>query len=338
VFWILVTAFAGVCTGSFGLPMKLNKRWMWENTWGVYAIWVLLIVPWAIAFLTVPNLFQSYCRVGAKVLFLILLFGSCWGVGQIAFGKGLDYLGIGMGFSLQIGLIIVVGSLLPLFLQNPDAILKKNGLAVIAGVLIIVTSLVISGFAATMKEKDLAVSRENSHERGQKSTVRKGLICCVIAGLFCPGLNYAYVYGGPLTKTAMTLGAHRAVAANAVLPLCLFGPFFINLGYAMWLLNKNKTWALYQQKDNRVYYLYTLIMGVWTVGVALFGVAAANMGDLGSSIGWAIINSASIFWANILGILTGEWKGTAGKTLTTMIVGLAVLLAGICTVGWANTL
>jgi uncharacterized YccA/Bax inhibitor family protein len=118
----------------------------------------------------------------------------------------------------------------------------------------------------------------------------------------------------------------------------LFGPFFINLGYAAWLLNKNKTWRLYQQKDNRVYYLYTLIMGVWTVGVALFGVAAANMGDLGTSIGWAIINSASIFWANILGILTGEWKGTTNKTLTTMIVGLAVLLLGICTVGWANHL
>jgi len=118
----------------------------------------------------------------------------------------------------------------------------------------------------------------------------------------------------------------------------LFGPFFINLGYAMRLLRKNKTWELYYQKDNRAYYLYTLIMGVWTVGVALFGVAAANMGDLGSSIGWAIINSASIFWANILGILTGEWKGTTKKTLKTMVVGLAVLLAGICTVGWANTL
>ncbi|MHC4620699.1 MAG: L-rhamnose-proton symporter family protein [Planctomycetota bacterium] len=154
----------------------------------------------------------------------------------------------------------------------------------------------------------------------------------------CPGLSYAYEYGRPLTETAMTLGAHNAVAANAVLPLCLFGPFFINLGYAAWLLNKNKTWRLYQQKDNRVYYLYTLIMGVWTVGVALFGVAAANMGDLGTSIGWAIINSASIFWANILGILTGEWKGTTNKTLTTMIVGLAVLLLGICTVGWANHL
>jgi len=68
-------------------------------------------VPWVIAFATVPNLFQAYGRAGAKVLFLVMVFGSCWGVGQIAFGKGLHYLGIGMGFSLQIGLIIVVGSL-----------------------------------------------------------------------------------------------------------------------------------------------------------------------------------------------------------------------------------
>ena len=333
-----MTALAGVCTGSFGLPMKLNKRWKWENTWVVYAIWVLLIVPWLIAFLTVPNLFQAYDEVSKKVLFLVLVFGSCWGVGQIAFGKGLDYLGIGMGFSLQIGLIIAVGSLLPLFLEQADVILKKQGLAIIGGVLVIIASLVISGFAAAMKEKDLAVSEEHCDGIREKKTFRKGFLICITAGLLCPGLNYAYLYGGPLTKMAVTLGAHKALAANAVLPLCLFGPFFINLGYAVRLLKKNKTWELYYKKDNRIYYLYTLIMGVWTVGVALFGVAAANMGDLGNSIGWAIINAASIFWANVLGLLTGEWKGAARKTLILMIAGLAVLLAGICIVGWANTL
>jgi len=333
-----MTAFAGVCTGSFGLPMKLNKKWKWENTWGVYAIWVLLIVPWVIAFFTVPNLFQAYGQVGKKVLFLVVVFGSCWGVGQIAFGKGLDYLGIGLGFSLQIGLIIAVGSLLPLFLENADVILKKEGLAIIGGVLVILISLAISGFAAAMKEKDLAVSQQDHDQPEEKKTFRKGFLICITAGLLCPGLNYAYLYGTPLTKMAETLGASKAVAANAVLPLCLFGPFFINLGYAIRLLKKNKTWALYYPRTNRVYFLYTLIMGVWTVGVALFGIAAANMGDLGSSIGWAIINSASIFWANVLGLLTGEWKGTTRKTLTVMIVGLAVLLAGICIVGWANTL
>jgi L-rhamnose-H+ transport protein len=333
-----MTAFAGMCTGSFGLPLKLNKRWKWENTWGVYAIWVLLLVPWAIAFLTVPNLFGAYSEVSGKVLFLIFIFGSCWGVGQIAFGKGLDYLGIGMGFSLQIGLIIVVGSLLPLLLEDPGAVFNRNGLAVIGGVLIIVTSLVISGYAAAMKERDLAPPSENDNRPKQTGTVRRGLICAVMAGLLCPGLNYAYVYGGPLTETAASLGAHSAVAANAVLPLCLFGPFFINLGYAIWLLNRNNAWGLYRRKNNRVYFLYTLIMGVWTVGVALFGAAVANMEELGSSIPWAIVNSASIFWANILGILTGEWKGTTARTLTIMIVGLAVLLAGICTVSWANSL
>lgn len=339
MFWVLMTALAGVCTGTFGLPLKLNKRWKWENTWGVYAPWVLLIVPWVIAFATVPNLFQAYGQVAPKVLLLVILFGSCWGLGQIAFGKGLDYLGIGLGFFLQIGLILSIGSLMPLFFESPHLILKKQGLAVIAGVLVIVISIIIGGLAATMKEKDLAGSIDADADKPrEKKTLRKGLTICLISGLLCPGLNYAYRFGVPLAKTAESLGAHKALAANAVLPLALIGGFFFNLGYAIHLLNKNKTWNLYQPKGNRIYFIYTSIMGIWTVGVALFGVSSTNMGELGGSVGWAVINAAQILWANVLGLLTGEWKGASRKTLTTMAIGSIVLLIGLCIVGWANAL
>jgi hypothetical protein len=66
--------------------------------------------------------------------------------------------------------------------------------------------------------------------------------------------------------------------------------------------------------------------------------AAASLGKLGPSIGWAILMGVAIFWANILGVFTGEWKGASRKTLCVMTAGLVILLGGICIVGWAKYL
>lgn len=80
-------------------------------------------------------------------------------------------------------------------------------------------------------------------------------------------------------------------------------------------------------------------MGVlWASSLAIYGMAIANMGKLGPSIGWAIYNSAAILMANMLGIITGEWKQATKVTLRVMVAGLITLLIGICVVGWANTL
>jgi len=66
--------------------------------------------------------------------------------------------------------------------------------------------------------------RGDSGQGGQGKTVRSPIICAVTAGLLCPGLNYAYIFGGPLTKTAMSLGAHKikVKSKNFFSPFCLF--------------------------------------------------------------------------------------------------------------------
>ena len=80
-------------------------------------------------------------------------------------------------------------------------------------------------------------------------------------------------------------------------------------------------------------------MGIlWAGSIEYYGMATANLGKLGPSIGWAVFQSTAIFWANILGILTGEWKGVSKKALRIMAVGLLILLAGICIVGFSATL
>ena len=304
----------------------------------MWSIWTLLVVPWIIALLTVPNLLQVYSEVGREALFLIFLFGFIWGFSAIAFGTGLDYLGLALGYSLMMGMIITIGSLLPLITGHPEDILKPNGLAIIFGVLVIIAGIILNAWVAVMKERDLDISasREKSAE---KKSFLKGVIICTIAGTTAPMLNYAFIYGDKLRVIAENLGATKTNAPNSIWTVALLGGFLVNIVYCLFLVGKNKVWSKYHEKGTGRYYFYTLLMGIfWAGGIAIYGMATANMGKLGPSIGWAVFNAMAIFCANILGVITGEWKGVSSKTVNVLICGLIVLLCGICIVGYANTL
>lgn len=338
MFWMVVNALGGIINGSFGLPMKFTTKWKWENTWSLWSLWTLLVVPWTIGFATVPNLLGAYADAGWGVLAVVFLLGIIWGVSAIAFGTGMDYLGLALGYSLMMGLIIVVGSLVPLVVQHPQNITEPNGLATIAGVLVILMGILLNAWAAVMKERDLTRVAAG-YKPGRKKSFLKGLIVCLVAGCTAPMLNYAFIYGDQLKLAAMNLGATKTMAPNSIWTVALFGGFFVNVIYCTFLTWKNNSWGLYLEKGTGCYYFYTLLMGIlWAGGIAVYGMATANLGQLGPSIGWAIFNAMAIFWANVLGVLTGEWKGVTNRTVRMMASGLFVLLCGVCVVGWANSL
>lgn len=333
--WILVTAVAGICTGSFSLPMKFTPKWRWEHSWSMFAFWGLIILPWLIAMFTIPHLSAIYSNSSFSDLFLIFIFGSCWGIGTLTFGLGISYLGIGLGYSLMVGLIIIIGSILPMIMDANINLLAPKNIAVVVGLAIILVSIVLNAFGAANKEKD--IYKPEAKNPIKKSFV-KGITICLLSGIASPGLNYAFIYGKSLTQAAVNSGISIKVASNAVLPIALMGAGILNLAYCFWLINKAKAWRIYIEKGTGLYFLFTPLMAVWTIGIALFAIASANLGSIGPTIGWAIINSVAIFWANILGVFTAEWKGISRKTSAIIIFGMATLLIGICMVARANTL
>ena len=46
---------AGICNASFAGPMKKMPKWAWENQWGMWAVWALLVTSWSFALLRLPN-------------------------------------------------------------------------------------------------------------------------------------------------------------------------------------------------------------------------------------------------------------------------------------------
>ena len=126
--WILIAVAAGVIQGSFTLPMKYTGRWKWENTWGMWSVWALLILPWVIAF----------CHGAASGGRLpIGVAGGArrarsWSVfaGESApspSGWAFITSALRCGFAIIMGLSVAVGSLIPLFMQ-PEKVFSPAGL------------------------------------------------------------------------------------------------------------------------------------------------------------------------------------------------------------------
>ena len=80
---------SGLLNGSFAAPMKKMSKWQWENIWIVWALWALVIVPFIIAWATVPDLFGVYRATDSGHLLKTFLLGAGWGAGAVTFGIGL---------------------------------------------------------------------------------------------------------------------------------------------------------------------------------------------------------------------------------------------------------
>jgi hypothetical protein len=78
-------------------------------------------------------------------------------------------------------------------------------------------------------------------------------------------------------------------------------------------------------------------MGIaWMAGMAAYGAGAISLGKLGTSVGWVLFMASMIIVANVLGALTGEWKGSSARSLGIMAAGVIVLMIALVVVGMAG--
>src|SRR5580692_9780211 len=72
---VLLAMFGGIMVGNCMVPLNYLRRWRWENAWIVFSLVALILIPWTLAFLRVPNLPAVYAgfRIGSFVM--PVLFG-----------------------------------------------------------------------------------------------------------------------------------------------------------------------------------------------------------------------------------------------------------------------
>ncbi len=110
---LLLVLVGGVLTGIFAFPMKRLTEWRWENIWFAYSCFGFVLVPLLVVGRTVPHLSTVYHSVSIGCLLAVLGGGYAWGWGSALFGVGIQRFGMGLGFSLILGITTVLGALAP---------------------------------------------------------------------------------------------------------------------------------------------------------------------------------------------------------------------------------
>jgi L-rhamnose-H+ transport protein len=78
----------------------------------------MIILPWFVVLVTVPNVGGIFGRTSWLTLSKILVFGFGWGIGSVLFGLGIDRLGLGLGYGIILGLDSLIGTFLPLLVLH----------------------------------------------------------------------------------------------------------------------------------------------------------------------------------------------------------------------------
>jgi L-rhamnose-H+ transport protein len=337
---ILLVIVAGGLEGLFSLPVTRTPRWRWENVWGLGSLVALVLVPWPVAFVTVPNLGEVFRAVDPKVLVMTLLFGIAWGLGGIFWGKSIAALGMALGISMLMGLVNVIGSpVLLAFTHGPKKLLEPGGLVLLAAVATMILGVVICAIAGAAKERDLQRGAEAAAGKKSATPFAVGLMFCVISAVFSSMLNFGFVYGEPIKQAALDAHAAPAAASNAIWALVFTGNYAVNAGYGFLLMFKNRTTRLVVSQGSPAYWLGVLFMGIaWPLGVVLYGIGADCMGKYGAFVGFPMLLVMTILVANLAGALTGEWRGASKKTIATMVEGVIVLVVAFAIFGVSSLL
>src|SRR6185437_3734480 len=150
----------------------------------------------------------------------------------------------------------------------------------------------------------------------RKTSVAAGLVYCVISGVGSALVNIGFTEGKPLQSFAQAHGAAAIWAPNAIwLPLMLAGgvPGWI---YCAYLVKKNRTGARFKQAGTARYWWLAAVMALfWFGSTLLYGIGAGQLGSLGTVLGWPVFMSLIVITASILGVLTGEWKGSGKQPI-----------------------
>ena len=332
---LMLIVIGALCGGSFGLPSKfVRKGTPWETLWGPFFFFATVLLPLLAGPALVKNLFGICGSLTPGQWAGPVAFGFLWGLGSMTLGLSFAFVGLSLAYGINYGVQIAFGMIVPALIFTPGVFGTAKGAVMLGGAAVCILGVVVSGKAALLKE----------HGGGSAQAPRnlaKGIAVAVLSGVLCACYALAFGFGGEVMKQAAAepFGNPAWRASFAVTALALWGGSLSACGYCAYKLTVNRTWDTLVRPGVLPVYGVALVMAVLHDGaIACFGVGCPMLGALGVSVGYAIFMSLAIFTGTVNGFLTGEWRGADARAVSSIRLALAILVAGVCVLAYANAM
>lgn len=318
---------AGLLNGSFAVPLKTARAWKFDHIWMVFSLLAMAVIPWVGVALAVPQWRQILAAVPAAGWWGLVALGLLWGVASLLYGVAVDLLGIALGFAIQLGLSIVLGSLLPLIWARALSFRTANDAFFLGGLALMVVGVVLCAQAGGAK---------SAAPGATGARIRKGLIIAILGGIGAPLLNFGIQYGISLLRAAGQIPADASFSVNTYVAWAVFlcAAAVTQSGYCLFRIVTTKAGAAFRSPGSgRDAGLVVMMSAVWAASVCFYGMSVVGLGRLGTSFGWPVFIALIILTSNAWGVILGEWRGAGKSPFRRMLVGSAVLVLAAFLIG-----
>ncbi len=332
---IVVTGLAGLIMGTSPWPLKLLRQFQYEHFAFISMLVALVILPWTITLVCCPEPFAALAEVDRSVLLTANLFAFSWGIAQILAMLCFVRIGVSLTYGILCSIGAALGVVAPMvikgsgvFKEAPD-LFSKPGLIVLVGLLVLVSGVVFASLAGAGREKLKNQSAKPSQQPKPTGGFAVGLVMVVLAGVFSVGWGFAFTYSqDPIIQAMKSHGASDFPAGIAVWAIALLGAALPNVLYPAVLMTRNKSWGVIVRHPSEIG--LSIVYGIlFFVPSALLGEGMLLLGPLGASVGWGLAQGTVILGGQLLGFVSGEWRGVGGIPRYRMYLAIVLLVVAM---------
>jgi L-rhamnose-H+ transport protein len=334
---ILLIALGAFSSGSFAVPFGKIKGWSWETYWMVFSVGAYILFPLIACLIFAPGFIQIILSVPSSTLLAVFLLGAVYGVGNLSFGLALRYLGLSLGYSLSLGLMLAIGTLIPPAMDGRLQMMMqgKGGTMLILGIIIASVGIALSAWSGILKDKTMSEAKKQE-SIGEFNLV-KGAMAAVLVGFTGSAMSLGFEQGNIITEMAANQGVDALFAMMPLFIILFSGTFVTTIVWCVYLGIKNSSLKNYGQAANsRVLtfnYLFGLLAGLlWFSQLIVYGMGKSKMGPY-TFTSWGILMALTIVCATIWGLIRREWRGAPAKIYVLMILSLLIIIASSFMIG-----
>jgi L-rhamnose-H+ transport protein len=359
---VLFHWLGGASAASFYVPYKRVQRWSWEIYWITGGTVAWLVAPWVFAALRTHDLPGVLQATPSSTLFWCYVWGAMWGMGAIAFGLTMRYLGLSLGMAVALGLTTVIGTLGPPLFRGRigELAVTSSGQAAFVGIALAVAGILIVARAGKAKDRELggagAAGRSGTAPGlGTASGIaefdlRKGLTLAVVSGILSSCFAFGLDAGEPIRRLTLAAGTGPLSAGLPVLCVVLAGGFTTNFLWCLGMIIRNRSAGELTGRVRappagnatalpllRNYALCALAGTLWYLQFVFYTMGESQMGRFGFS-SWTLHMASIILFSTLWGFALGEWLASSRRTRAMVWIGIATLVSATVVIGAGNYL
>jgi len=303
----------------------------------IYSLGAYVAMPLIACLIFAPGFIQVIQQTSGKTLFTVFFLGSVYGIGNLAFGLSLRYLGLSLGYALALGLMLAIGTLIPPLIDGRLEVMMQGegGTMLISGVVIACLGIAFSAWSGILKDRQMSEAKKK--ETISEFNLIKGISAALLVGVTGSAMSLGFEQALPISEKAAQLGIDPLFTMMPVMIVLLSGTLVTTIIWCGYLGIKNRSLKEYcaagSSKALTINYIFGLMAGLlWFSNFILYGMGKSKMGPF-TFTSWGILMALTIVCAAIWGFIRKEWKGASVKILVLMVLSLLIIIAASFLIG-----